>query len=305
MSHQIQLQRRLAASPEEVYAAWTDPASLAEWLVPIAGGRSEARNDPRVGGAYHIDMFGDGVVHPHHGEYLRLVPHSLVEFTWISHATQQQRSVVTVELKAAGPDQTDLTLTHRLLPSEAAASDHTGGWTAGLDRLVAWVRLPAKRRGASFRLRLDLAAPVATVYRALTTAEGLRGWWTQTCEAGTKEGDSVDIHFGRVHKLLQIERLVSDRTVRWHCVNADLVAPGIRDPREWVDTSLIFRLVTVAAEQTTLHFEHLGLTPELECYGLCSGGWNQFLGSLQRYVETGTGAPYQDQPAPNGSAVSP
>lgn len=300
MPHQIQLQRRIAASPEEVYEAWTDPASLSEWLVPIAGGRSEARGDPRVGGTYHVDMFGDGVVHPHHGEYLRLVPHSLVEFTWISHATQQQRSVVTVELKAAGPDQTDLTLTHRLLPSEAAASDHTGGWTAGLDRLVAWARLPADRRGASYRRRLELAAPVATVYRALTTPEGLRGWWTQTSETGTREADAIDVHFGPVWKRMRIERLVADRTVRWHCVDANLIAAGVRDPREWVDTSLIFRLVAVAPDRCTLHFEHLGLTPAVDCYAICSAGWEQFLGSLRRYVETGTGAPYI--PAPQAAA---
>lgn len=292
MPNQIQLQRRIAARPEEVYEAWTDPASLAEWLQPIAGGRSEARNDPRVGGAYHIDMFGEGVMHPHHGEYLRLVPHSLIEFTWFSYATEQQRSVVTVELRAAGPEHTDLTLTHRLLPSEASASDHLGGWTAGLDRLVAWARLPAARRRASYRQRLELAAPVATVYRALTSAEGLRGWWTEACEVGAAEGDTVAVHFGPVYKRMHIERLVANRTVRWHCVDANLIAPGVRDPREWVDTSLIFRLVAAAPDRTTLHFEHLGLTPEVECYAICSAGWGQFLDSLRRYVETGTGAPF-------------
>lgn len=43
---------------------------------------------------------------------------------------------------------------------------------------------------------------------------------------------------------------------------------------------------------STLVFAHLGLTPQLECYGLCNVGWNQYLASLKRYLEEGTGMPY-------------
>ena len=135
MAHELRLSRRIAASPDEVYDAWTDAQQLQEWMVPFEGCRSVAQLDARVGGKFHIDMHGTEQVHAHDGEYLRLERPRLIEFTWVSNGTQQQRSVVTVELAPAGKG-TELTLTHRLLPTEIAVDQHRGGWTAGLDHLV-------------------------------------------------------------------------------------------------------------------------------------------------------------------------
>lgn len=149
MAHQIQLKRRLAATPAEVYAAWTDPRSLAQWMRPCHDGARSAdvTADARVGGRYRIDMYDeDGELHPHEGEYLRLEPSRLLEFVWVSEHTQRQRSIVTVELQPVGRDETELTLTHRLLPSEEAAKGHHGGWTMILDNLAAVLK-PQRARG--------------------------------------------------------------------------------------------------------------------------------------------------------------
>ena len=135
MAHEIRITRRLAATPDEVYEAWTDPKSVSEWMIPIPGGSTKATLDPRVGGRFHIDMIGGGKTYPHDGEYLRLERPRLIEFSWISNATNQQRSVVTVELLPFGKSETELTLTHRLLPTEEAAQSHHHGWSAALDRL--------------------------------------------------------------------------------------------------------------------------------------------------------------------------
>lgn len=137
MAHEIRIARKLAATPDEVYEAWTDPKSVMEWMIPIPGGSTRATLDPRVGGRFHIDMMGDGKTYPHDGEYLRLERPRLIEFTWISNGTNQQRSIVTVELLPISKDETELKLIHRLLPTEAAARDHNNGWSAALERLVA------------------------------------------------------------------------------------------------------------------------------------------------------------------------
>lgn len=137
MAHEIRLTRTIAASPEDVFDAWTDAESLAQWLVPIPDGSATARVDARVGGTFHIDMAGNDQVYPHDGEYLRIERPHLLEFTWISHATGGERSIVTVELRPVGAAQTELTLVHRLLPTSTAADSHLGGWGRGLDRLVA------------------------------------------------------------------------------------------------------------------------------------------------------------------------
>jgi uncharacterized protein YndB with AHSA1/START domain len=136
MANEIRLTRKIAATPDEVFDAWTDAESLAQWLVPIAGGSTTARVDARVGGTFHIDMIGNDQVYPHDGEYLRIERPRLLEFTWISHATRGERSIVTVELRPLGSEETELTLVHRLLPDASAAESHLGGWGRGLDRLV-------------------------------------------------------------------------------------------------------------------------------------------------------------------------
>ncbi|MGH2705810.1 MAG: SRPBCC family protein [Actinomycetota bacterium] len=44
----VAVERLLHASIEEVFSAWTDPASMGQWLAPT--GRAEVEADVRVGG---------------------------------------------------------------------------------------------------------------------------------------------------------------------------------------------------------------------------------------------------------------
>ena len=135
MAHEVRITRNLAAAPDEVYDAWTDPKSVMEWMIPMPGGRTRATLEARVGGRFQIDMMSEGKTYPHEGEYLRLERPRLIEFTWISQATGRQRSVVRVELRPIAGGGTELSLTHLELPSEQAAQEHHGGWSAALDRL--------------------------------------------------------------------------------------------------------------------------------------------------------------------------
>ena len=75
-----------------------------------------------------------------------------------------------------------------------------------------------------YRRQLLLSASPATVYQALTTQQGLRGWWTQTCEVSSTVGGRATFRFNRTCKVMQIEGLVPDREVRWHCVQAHIDA---------------------------------------------------------------------------------
>lgn len=135
MENEIRLSRRIAASPAEVFDAWTRADHLNQWFIP-GRGATRAQLDARVGGRFLIEMIDGEDRNPHEGEYLRVERPHLLEFSWISKHTERKRSVVTVELKAAGADATDLTLTHRLLPNAEARAKHTGGWNMALDKLV-------------------------------------------------------------------------------------------------------------------------------------------------------------------------
>lgn len=150
----------------------------------------------------------------------------------------------------------------------------------------------------SYECKITIDAPPAKVYAALTTAEGLQGWWTTDCEVGDGPGSQSTFRFGQTICVVRHEKEVPEQEVRWHCVEYFLDLPMVSKTDEWVGTSMIFNLTAGADNGTDLHFVHEGLTPELECYELCETGWDHFLKtSLKRFAEKGKGEPYnQDYP---------
>ena len=123
--------RSYDATPEQVFRAWTDPASMRAWLG--MGGLTVA--DPREDGLFYIGMPVNEKVVPHYGRYLRIESPRLLEFTWVSEHTGGLESVVLIEINRNGK-QTDLKLTHDGLPSEDKANAHLGGWTKFLENLT-------------------------------------------------------------------------------------------------------------------------------------------------------------------------
>ena len=133
----LTIRKLLPARREEVYDAWLNPESLAEWMRPTDGTRSTAEVDPRVGGAFRIVMRHGGGEYDHRGEYRVLERPSRLVFTWISDGTLQRESLVTVELHARG-DETELVLTHEGLPNEDLTRRHEEGWSGIASALAAY-----------------------------------------------------------------------------------------------------------------------------------------------------------------------
>ena len=80
---EVCLTRRIAASPEVVFAAWIDPKQLAKWWGPKGFTNPVCEVDARMGGAILIDMRSpDGVVYPMTGRFVTIDrPHKLVFVT--------------------------------------------------------------------------------------------------------------------------------------------------------------------------------------------------------------------------------
>jgi uncharacterized protein YndB with AHSA1/START domain len=131
--------RRLLPAPrEDVFAAWLDPVSLAQWMCPGDVERATAEVDPKVGGKFRIVMWrarSEGA--EHWGEYLAIQPPSLLSFTWLSAYTDLTPTVVTIELLERGAS-TELILTHRRLPAPRVDA-HRQGWTDIVRKLEAVV----------------------------------------------------------------------------------------------------------------------------------------------------------------------
>jgi uncharacterized protein YndB with AHSA1/START domain len=122
---------RISASPETVWRYWTDPERMCDWWGAVA------ELDPRPGGAYVVEMGGGGVMR---GEYVELVPHQRIVFTFGWDPSEGApdvapgSTVVEITLTPDG-DDTILALRHTGLPP-AAAAEHRSGWAHFLPILV-------------------------------------------------------------------------------------------------------------------------------------------------------------------------
>ena len=128
----------------------------------------------------------------------------------------------------------------------------------------------------------------ATVYNALTTIDGLTGWWTEDV---TGTADHLRFNFPVAGGGFDMEILETtpDKRVTWR------VADG---PAEWIGTTITFDLTT-SGDYTIILFKHEGWKEPVEFMNHCSTKWGSFLMSLKQLVETGTGAP-----APNDVQIS-
>ena len=123
----LRIVRRLPATPEVVFAAWTDAASLKTWMCPGSTHVSTAELDVRVGGHFRIVMRQAESETVHTGVYREICPPERLAFTWSSTATRGEVTLVTVELRPQG-DATELILTHEGLPDADSAAQHESGW---------------------------------------------------------------------------------------------------------------------------------------------------------------------------------
>jgi len=122
---ELRLTRRYAATPAEVWAALTDPDSIARWLAETV----EARPDLVPGGAFELLMPGDARVA---AGVRAVVPERVLELDWAY--ADEDPSVVRFELAPEG-DGTLLTLDHRRI-DERIGMTYISRWTAALARFA-------------------------------------------------------------------------------------------------------------------------------------------------------------------------
>jgi uncharacterized protein YndB with AHSA1/START domain len=122
----VVVRRFIPAPRQRAFAAWLDPKSLAQWMLPGNVSNAGVEADARVGGRFRIVMEHGRGGSEHWGEYLIIDPPSLLSFTWVSAATERLPTTVTIEFHERDGG-TELVLTHRGLPPSKVA-DHQNGW---------------------------------------------------------------------------------------------------------------------------------------------------------------------------------
>jgi len=134
----LTITRRLLASPQKIYAAWTDPQNLIRWFAAAQAKRDSihADLDVRVGGRYRINFTDEksGEYHEAGGVYREVVPNAKLAFTWAWHSTPERESLVTIEFR---PDAsgTLMIFTHAQFANETARDNHERGWSKFFDTM--------------------------------------------------------------------------------------------------------------------------------------------------------------------------
>lgn len=154
---------------------------------------------------------------------------------------------------------------------------------------------------------LIIGVPAEKVYNAITSREGLAGWWTPETTAKAEVGSIARFPFGDTYfKEMKITALKPFEYVKWVCIaGAD----------EWIGTTLSFELEASdkrmmlkshpetgdqvrqnnSNDVTLLVLQHDGWKEESSMYAECNYTWGQFLRSLKLYCETGEGRPWPEQ----------
>jgi len=138
--------------------------------------------------------------------------------------------------------------------------------------------------------RVGIKAPVSKVYAALSTVEGVAGWWTRETSGSSKIGGTIGVRFhsaegkeiGRMD--MEVVALESNKQVQWR------VTAG---PEEWVGTEVVFNL-SQDGDYTIVLFGHKHWREASEFTSHCSMKWATFMLSLKELVETGKGKPSPD-----------
>lgn len=120
------------------------------------------------------------------------------------------------------------------------------------------------------------------VLAALTDPDQILAWWTSFTSA-ERAGDEIRLFMNRstAPLVLQVRR-PSAHEVAWAVTSCDFLA-------DWVGTTPTFTVSAAADGSSDVTFHHVGLGPALECFEQCRAGWDHFLPSLRRYLDTGVG----------------
>lgn len=125
--------------------------------------------------------------------------------------------------------------------------------------------------------RVGINTATANVYKALSTTEGLRHWWTTETSGNAHAGGIIDFGFCK----MKVLKAIANKSILWKCVDG---------PKDWMGTEVRFAL-NRRDNLTFVLFTHAKWKKPTEFMHHCSTKWAVFLLSLRDWLERGEGRP--------------
>ena len=144
----------------------------------------------------------------------------------------------------------------------------------------------------SYSTQMLISAKPDSVYNAIT--KDIDKWWTELSNQALYEGDRLVVRFEKTTSwVMTVSEAFPDRSLVWKVVEANHDLEDLTQKDEWKETTIRWK-IEKSETGTKVTLTHQGLIPALECYKICQAGWDYFLGSLKKYLETGKGYPYSE-----------
>lgn len=136
--------------------------------------------------------------------------------------------------------------------------------------------------------KITVAAPPERLYDAITSAVGLKSWWTRDSASDPRPGGRARFGFHSRSTVfdMRYESVEPAERVVWHCDDG---------PDEWTSTRVTFDLEPTEEGGTVVRFAHRDWRTTEGTYPDCNTVWGYLMHSLKEYCEGGNPGPYFDE----------
>jgi uncharacterized protein YndB with AHSA1/START domain len=133
--------------------------------------------------------------------------------------------------------------------------------------------------------QVDIKATPDTIYKAVSTQEGLASFWTDDTRAESKVGSVASFGFGGPSQRMKVADLQPGKLVKW---------TALADFPNWGDTVVEWEITPGEEGQTSFTFRHRnwpeGVTAD--DLGSINFTWGMIVDRLKQYAESGKPVPY-------------
>jgi len=137
---------------------------------------------------------------------------------------------------------------------------------------------------------LRINASAETIYTAVSSKEGINGWWSKDCTVGESEGENSLLKFDKQGTIVEMGfktlKLSPNQKVVWECTTNGNPA--------WLNTKIITE-ISDAQNGSEVIFSHADFDEKWkgqDPFEMTKQGWEHFVKSLVTYCESGEGQPW-------------
>lgn len=133
--------------------------------------------------------------------------------------------------------------------------------------------------------QIAINASTKAVFDAITTVEGLKGWYAKDVKGLPGKGGEFTLSFTRHEGPFHwtVANVATDTEIHWQCKEGPGRAAG---------TKASFRVSGGGNDKTVIDFEHDGFEDTDEKITICNTLWGGLMTHLKKYAETDKPDPF-------------